>query len=196
MTTNAGGVDGGRCWVPLQGAIVVWLWLAEAFFLYIDNAKIGFCAIWGSMAGIIFVCFYLESIWQPWGEFFFKSKRTWRFLLGLQMSAYEICWVGVSLEFGGYHHSWIEETTRRSSMRMPRNQLLWPTFAIYLKLYETRSTAQKFPVHGVRCSCFFSPHQVMRGTFFRVRKQVSTTFLNNFWTSPPFYWTKPISSCG
>ena len=23
VTTNFGGVDGGRCWVPLQGAIVV-----------------------------------------------------------------------------------------------------------------------------------------------------------------------------
>ena len=46
VTTNFGGVDGGRCWVPMQGAIVVWL--AGAFFLYIDNTKIVFCYL-GSM---------------------------------------------------------------------------------------------------------------------------------------------------
>lgn len=121
---------------------------------------------------------------------FFQEQRDLEVLLGppnvrlWNLLSWGFPWVG------GYHHSWIEERRVGVLWECHGNQLLWPTFAIYLKLYETRSTAQKFPVHGVRCSCSFSPHQVMRGTFFRVRKQVSTTFLNNFWTSPPFYWDK------
>ena len=48
VTTNFGGVDGGPCFVPLKGAIVVCYGWGGAFFLYIDDPKIGFCYL-GSM---------------------------------------------------------------------------------------------------------------------------------------------------
>ena len=115
---GAGGVDGGRCWVPLQGAIVVCYGWRRHFFFTLIMQKLVF-VLSGVYAGIIFVCFYLESIWQPWGEFFSRAKGTWRSFWGLQMSAYEICWVGVSLSWGvSSQLDW--GTTRRSSMRMPR----------------------------------------------------------------------------
>ena len=73
VTTNAGGVDGGRCWVPLQGAIVVCYGWRRHFFFTLITQKLVF-VLSGVYAGIIFVCFYLESIWQPWGEFFSRAK--------------------------------------------------------------------------------------------------------------------------
>ena len=47
--TLLGAIAGRHCSV---------LWLAEAFFLYIDNAKIGFCAIWG-------LCWYNFCVFLP-----------------------------------------------------------------------------------------------------------------------------------
>ena len=70
---GAGGVDGGRCWVPLQGAIVVCYGWRRHFFFTLIMQKLVF-VLSGVYAGIIFVCFYLESIWQPWGEFFSRAK--------------------------------------------------------------------------------------------------------------------------
>ena len=46
MTTNFGGVDGGRCWVPLQGAMVVCYEWGGHFFFTLITQKL-FFAIWG-----------------------------------------------------------------------------------------------------------------------------------------------------
>ena len=46
VTTNFGGVDGGRCWVPLQVAIVVCYGGGTQIFFTLITQKV-FFAIWG-----------------------------------------------------------------------------------------------------------------------------------------------------
>ena len=46
VATNFGGVDGGCCWVPLQGAIVVCYGCRGLFFFTLITPKLVF-AIWG-----------------------------------------------------------------------------------------------------------------------------------------------------
>ena len=54
VTTNFGGMDGGRCWVPLHSAIVVCYGWGRHFFFILKAQKLVF-AIWGlCYAGIIF----------------------------------------------------------------------------------------------------------------------------------------------
>ena len=53
MTTNAGRVDGGRCWVPLQDAIVVCYGWRRHFFFTLITQKLVF-VLSGVYAGIIF----------------------------------------------------------------------------------------------------------------------------------------------
>ena len=56
VTTNFGGVDGGRCWVPLRGAIVVCYGGGKHFFFALITQTL-FFAIWG-------LCWYSPFLWH------------------------------------------------------------------------------------------------------------------------------------
>ena len=148
VTTNAGGVDGGRCWVPLQGAIVVcsglpisrkrprkqqWIWLlADAtLFSTLITQKLVF-AIWGLcwynfdllswqiLPGSGWRAWHLKISWFPWGASSVLSRQ------GLLFLYHDRFWTATILPFyaififhgAPFWHSYLTISLNQNDVRL------------------------------------------------------------------------------